>query len=323
MAKQSRIAAAVTDSPSVVHQQFTTALDNLIEQLKHDRSVLAAILCGSLSHDTVWSKSDIDLMLITIDDKKAANEAISLYASGVNVHACMMTRADFRKSAEGSIRNSFQHSFLAKGRLLYTHDESIAELCDRLQQVGERDIHLQLLAAGAHALPSIYKAHKWFITRNDLDYTALWILYSANALARIEVLSARMLVDREVLPQALKLNPAFFRIVYSDLLNTRKTNASVQSALTAIDEYLAKRTTALFGPVIEHLRDVGEARSATEIEHHFHKTVGIEGVTGVCEYLADQGLIGKAPLAVQLTKRSNISVEELAFFYAGNEGHAS
>jgi hypothetical protein len=37
-----------------------------------DRSIVAAILCGSLSHDTVWAKSDIDLVLVTIDDKSWA-----------------------------------------------------------------------------------------------------------------------------------------------------------------------------------------------------------------------------------------------------------
>ena len=42
--------------------------------------------------------------------------------------------------------------------------------------------------------------------------------------------------------------------------------------------------------MIEHLREVGEARSATEIEDHFQRNFGIEGVTGACEYLADQGL---------------------------------
>ena len=41
----------------------------------------------------------------------------------------------------------------------------------------------------------------------DLDYTALWILYAATPLARIEILEARLLADREVLPQAMKLNP--------------------------------------------------------------------------------------------------------------------
>ena len=50
------------------HQQFTDALDALVAQVKTDRSVLAALLCGSLSHDTVWARSDIDLVLVTIDD---------------------------------------------------------------------------------------------------------------------------------------------------------------------------------------------------------------------------------------------------------------
>ena len=35
-----------------------------------------------------------------------------------------------------------------------------------------------------------------------------------------------------------------------------------------------------------------------------------------CEYLADEGLIGKASTSVQLTKRSTVAVEELAFFHS-------
>ena len=63
---------------------------------------------------------------------------------------------------------------------------------------------------------------------------------------------------------------------------------------------------------------MGEARSATEIEDHFKRNFGIEGVTGACEYLADQELIGKASLPVRLTKRSNIAVNEMAFFCGTN-----
>jgi hypothetical protein len=297
-----------------VEDEFNTALTALVEQVKRDGSILAAILCGSLSHDTVWSKSDIDLVLVTIDDKKAAKDSLCLYADGINVHTILMPRADFRKTAEGALRNSFMHSLLAKGRLLYSHDESIAALCERLHELGERDTQLQLLAAAAHALPYMYKAHKWLITRGDLNYTTLWILYSANALAKIEVLEAGLLVDREVLPQALKLNPSFFQLIYTDLLNAKKTQRVVEAALAAIDAYLLKRAVRIFAPIVEHLTEVGEARSATEIDHHFRRNFGIEGVSGVCEYLADQGLIGKAPLPVRLTKRSNIDVNELAFF---------
>src|SRR5499426_1115283 len=97
-----------------IQQKFTVALAALIEQVKQDRSVLAAILCGSLSHDTVWAKSDIDLVLVTIDDKKVEAGDIALYADGVNVHALLMPRAKFRATVDGSVTNSFMHSFLAK-----------------------------------------------------------------------------------------------------------------------------------------------------------------------------------------------------------------
>jgi predicted nucleotidyltransferase len=298
-----------------IQQKFAAALDALVEQVKADRSVLAAILCGSLSHDTVWAKSDIDLVLVTIDDKKVDREDVALDADGLNVHAFLMPRAEFRKTVEGAVRNSFAHSFLAKGRLLYTHDPTIADLCARLQEIGDRDVRVQLLRAATCALPPIYKAHKWLVTRGDLDYTALWILYAATPLAQVEVIGARLLADREVIPQALKLNPAFFKTVYSDLLNSKKTPTRVRAALDAIDRYVAERAPTLFGPVIDHLRDVGEARSCEEIEDHFKRNFDVAGVTTACEYLADQGLIGKASTPVRLTKRSNVAVQELAFFY--------
>jgi hypothetical protein len=159
------------------------------------------------------------------------------------------------------------------------------------------------------------KAHKWFVTRGDLEYTALWILHAVTPLAKVEVLGGRLLADREVIPQAMKLNPAFFKIVYSDLLNAKKTRTRVEAALDAIDRYVAARAPSLFGLVIDHLREAGEARSCREIEGHFTRNFDISGVTTACEYLADQGLVGKASTPVRLTKRSNLDVQELAFVY--------
>lgn len=301
--------------PRSIQRTFETALDALVADVRRDRSVLAAILCGSLSHDTVWEKSDIDLVLVTVDDKAVPRGDAALFADGLNIHALLLPRAEFRKAAEGSLRNSFLHSFLAKGRLLYTHDPTIADLCASLRDLGLRDRRLQLLAAATSALGPVYKARKWFLTRGDLNYVALWLLYAATPLARVEVIGRGLLADREVIPQATTLNPDFFRLVYSDLLNRRKTREAIQAALDAVDHYLADRAPALFELVIDHLRDVGEARSATEIDNHFKRTFGVNGVVAACEYLADLGLVGKASTPVRLTRKSNIDVQELAFFY--------
>ena len=295
-------------------QRFTAALDALVEQIREDRAILAAILCGSLSHDMVWAKSDIDLVLITIDDRKVESDSLSLYADGVNVHAMLLPRSEFRQAVEGSIRNSFMHSFLAKGRLLYTHDETISAMFESLKEMGERDRGIALFRAATNVLPPLYKAHKFMRTRGDLNYTTLWILHTASSLATIEVIGAGLLADREVIPQAIKLNPTLFTTVYVDLLNEKKTEERVQFALDTIDRYLAKRARALFAPLLEHLREIGEARSCTELESYFKKTYDVGHVTTACEYLSDQGIIGKASIAARLTKRSHVDVQELAFF---------
>jgi len=305
-----------------LQEQFQTSLNSLVDQIRLDRTILAVILCGSLSHDTVWSKSDIDLVLITIDDRKADRDSLSLCAEGINVHASLMPRAEFRKFVEGSLRNSFMHSLIAKGRLLYTHDETIEGLCSGLSTLGDHDLKLQLLSAAIQVLPCIYKARKWLVTRGDLDYTAVWLLHAANELARIEVLNAGLLVDRELLPRALKLNPAVFSVLYTELLRSAKARPLVEQALSAGEEYLSSRIQTVFAPILEHLADAAEARSATEIEDYFRRNFGIGGVTTACEYLADQGVLGKVSLPVRLTRRSNVEVPELAFFYGSKHSDA-
>ena len=182
----------------------------------------------------------------------------------MNVHAFLMPRAEFRKIVEGSLRNSFMHSLLAKGRLLYTHDETIADLCDRLREIGERDTQVQLLRAATHALPPIDKAHKWFVTRGDLDYTALWILYAATPLAQIEVIGARPAGRPRGDPAGDEAEPGVLQDdLHRPAQRARRRAKNVQAALDAIDAYMAERAPTLFAPVIDHLREVGEARSCT------------------------------------------------------------
>ena len=90
------------------------------------------------------------------------------------------------------------------------------------------------------------------------------------------------------------------------------------TALTGVPpdcQHAARAARSLFRPVIDHLRETGEARSCIEIEDHFRRNLGIEGVTLACEYLADQKIIGKVSISTHLTKKSNIEIQQLAFVH--------
>jgi hypothetical protein len=58
----------------------------------------------------------------------------------------------------------------------------------------------------------------------------------------------------------------------------------------------------------------GRGSERGEIERYFTRQFNVSGVITACEYLADQGRIGKASIAARLTKRSTTDVQKLAFF---------
>lgn len=301
--------------PSLARARFEAALDAVISQVREDRHILAAILCGSLAHDEVWERSDIDLVLVCTDDEKTTTHGLALVEDDVNIHTTVQPRARFRRRLEAAVRNTFEHSLFAKGRLLFSRDRSINALLDGLQDLGDRDRVVQAMRSAQHAIAFLYKARKWHATKDDPAYTALWVLQTAGALAEVVVGQAGELVDREALVAAQRLQPALLRVVYTDLLDKAVTRAALDAALDAIDEYLARRAKGLFAPILDYLGEArGEPRSGTEITHHFHRHHDMPDVIIACEWLADIGVIEKASTSRKLTTRSQTEVEELAFF---------
>jgi hypothetical protein len=318
-------AKAVADDS--IAARFQNAVTNFVEKARRDPYLIAVILGGSASYDTVWEKSDIDLVVVTRDETargpRTKENSFALIEHGLNIHAMLLSRAEFRKVIDGSVRGTFMHSFLSRSKLLFTRDETIRELYEgtNLQKLGSRDRQYQLLRAGAMTLPALYKAQKWFTVKKDLDYAFLYILYCVQSLAQVEVALADEIAGREVIQQALKLNPDFFGPIYHDLINRKKDAATVEAALQQIDQYLSRKIRTLFEPVLEFLREAGSPRSAGEIENHFKNNYNLTGGTAVmaCEWLADKDVIAKVTSPARLTQKSRVEFDEMAFYYDGEE----
>jgi len=302
-------------------KRFQKAMDSFVERASLDRNILAVFLFGSLSYDTVWQKSDIDLIIVTTEkskaEKKASVQGIALVEDEVNIHALLKTRSDFKKMLEGSLQNSFMHSCIAKSKLLFTRDETLKELYQDLHAIGGRDKELQLFRAAVQVLPCLYKAEKFCHIKQNPHYSYLWLSYAYTGLAQIESYLHNRSVDREVLHQALELNPTFFKAIYTDLLDKKKTISNISKALQQVDDYLTKKVHLLFRPILDYLQDAGEIRSATEIDQWLHHQLGVSGAVTACEWLADKEIILKASSPRRLTSKSQIRFHELAFYYGG------
>ncbi len=295
---------------------YNQALDSFIAKIKQDRYIIAAILFGSLSHDTVWRKSDIDIALVGRDDKPGRD--FYLVENGVNIHAFLLPRGKFKQAIEGSLQGSFSHSWFALSTLIYTTDDTIRELYQSVQTIGARDRQLRLMTSGATLIYCAAKAEKWLVTRKDISYSFLWIMYALKPLAEIEVLIKGEVTGREVIPQAVKINPALFTPLYQDLIHGKKEETTLRAAIDALNRYLERNMLLLFSPVLDYLREARGVRTTSEIDEYFRKQVQEHTLSNVYEWLADNHVIQKVPSPVRLTVKSQVTVDEAAYYYDGD-----
>jgi hypothetical protein len=243
-----------------------------------------------------------------------------LLEKDVNIHAVVIPRAQFRKELEGSLQGSFFHSSFARSRLLYSHDEGIREWYASASHVGDRDRDIQVMRHAAGVFGSLTKAEKWLRVKRDPAYSYVWILSVLNSLASIEVLRAGQVPGREVIHQALKVNPDFFEAIYADPIHQPKTEALVAGILASINAYLDANVATFFRPLFDYLAEVAEPRSVTELDDHFRKRAQTEMISMACEWLADKGLIGRISAPLRLTEKSRVTVEEAAYYYDAPTG---
>lgn len=303
------------DPLAEVRERYRAAVDALATRLEQDQYVLAAVLYGSVARGEAWARSDIDLIIVLRDDQTREERGLWLVENEANVAAFTMPRSRFKRLMEGALQGSFGHSIRSQYKLLFSKDAAIASWLVESDRVGARDQAFQLLRLAATVVPILDKAEKWFYVKDDLHYSLVWILYAVNELARIEVVMAGKVPGREAIQQALGYNPEFFRAVYSDLLDGPCDRQAIQEALDRLNAYVLERVDRLFQPVLDYLAEADGVRTASEMDAYFKKKVQTDSLFWAYEWLARQGVIHKAAAPLRLTKKSQVTLDEPAYFY--------
>lgn len=308
-------------SQDAVEQQYYEAVDSLVEKVQEDPYILAAIIAGSFSHAQVWERSDLDVEIIGKDGIRPTQSFFSLVENGVNIHAGLSPRSSFKRSIESAQQGSFMHSYFSHSTLLFSRDDSIKEWYDKNASrdgIGERDKQLQVLNVIAETLPSLIYAEKQFYVNNDVITSFLSLLSVVQGLARIEVLLNNQIPAREVIQPALEYNPEFFEHVYTDLINCEKNGAVIQDALDAINAYIDERQF-IFQPILDYLAEQKGPRTNSEMNAYFHSRFRDASVDVICQWLTWKGVIKQVSAPMKLTVKSQIAVEEPAYYYDNSE----
>ena len=296
-------------------QRHQIALDMLVDKLRQDRHVLAAILFGSLVRGEAWEKSDIDLVAVLRDGVERERRGFWLLENGVSIWLETVPRAELKRQFERALPGTIRHAMHSQARLLFSHDESIASWLERTERIGGRDQAYRLLRDALDLPYLLEKAEKWLYVKQNTDYCFVWLLNAVTSLARIEVTLHGEAPRREVLDRALALNSTFFEVAYTGFVNGPKDTATLGQQLDRIQAYLLERVDRIFAPLLDYLAQARDPRTLSDINAHFAPKLPCAELFLICDWLAEQGILEKMAAPLRLTRKSQVTVEEAAFYY--------
>ncbi len=303
--------------------RFEKALNHLIERVSEDRYVLAIVLVGSLSKETVWRRESISLWIIEADGvsrrlrSDGNDERIyrTLVEDGINIHAQVIPRSRFKMMVEGSSRTAFSCNFFAQRKLVYSNDPSIDSWFELANNVATKDQERELLTFTTWSIHAHRQAQKRLELKNDLEMAFQTILEAAHSVVCTEIIRIGQVWEQDVIYKAIEVNPRLFQIIYLDVLANRMNRQTLESALEEIDAYLDRHYQMHLKPLLSFLKKENRSVPLSEISDNFaFSAIFPWHLESACEWLERKGRLQKLSSPFKLTNRSHEPVEEPAYF---------
>ena len=303
--------------------RFEQALSQLIDRLAEDRYVLAVVLVGSLSEETIWDREWIGLWVIEADgvsrrlrsDGKDERIFRILVEDSINIWAEVISRTRFKQMVEGSSRTAFSCNFFAKRQLVHSKDPSIDKWFDQANTVAVKDREKELLTFSTWTIHAHRHANMRLRMKDDLDLARQEVLNAAHSVAHTEIIRHGEVWEDEVIYKAIDGDPDLFQMIYLDVLSKRKSKKVLATALEAIDGYLDRHYKAHLKPLLDYLSKQNRVVPLSEISDQFaFSQLYPWHLISACDWLERKGRLEKLSAPFKLTKRSVEEVEEPAYF---------
>ena len=297
-----------------IRVRYEKALEGYVDKLKQDPYVIAVILGGSLAYYDVGEDSNLDTMIVVKDNADSVGHRV-FTEDGITIDAFVVKRDRFRRHLEGIVQGGQYHSFFSKAKMLYTTDDSLRDYIKDSNYFGAKDKEIQLLNFYSGAFYNLYKTRKFLYIIGDVYGSYSFYMQMVRALAQIEVVLAGIIPLREVIQQALKLNPSFFEKVFIEASEMKKTEENMIEMIKLSEEYLDERMEIAYKPVLDYLAEKGEFRTHKEIEEYVERLTGQRTLFLNLREMVKKGWVLESVEEKRLTDRSQPLMHEPTYLY--------
>jgi hypothetical protein len=305
-------------------KEFERALQLLLARIARDSNLLAAVLVGSLSEETIWRRDAISLWVIEKDgvtkrlraDGEDPRIFRTLAEEGINLHVELIPRARFKRMVEGAARTAFRFSFFARRKLVYCDDASLQKWFQEADTLALRDQERELCIATTWLIHAHRHAGRVLEHIRDLDLAFQELIGCAHCVAAAEVIAAGEVHEGVMMHRALALAPKLMDELYVNLLKGPRTAARLAKILKGFESYLEKHGETRLHPILQYLQKTKRLVPLSELADYFaHSQLYPWHIESACEWLERKGRLSKFSAPFGLTKLSRVEVEEPAYLY--------
>jgi predicted nucleotidyltransferase len=299
---------------SLVHADYQNAIDELQKKVEKDEYVLNLMLAGSLSYDTVWEKSDIDVMIVTRDEPYAIRRVF--IEKDVFIEGEVVTRDYFRRGTNRVTDGSIFHSYFIMSKLLFSRDDTMKDMYEDFQNMGSRDLEDILLLNYIFCKDLINKAYKALYVKDDPHFALNFMMSGIRRMANIEVIMNQKIPLRESTIQALELNPDFFNAIFTDMITkSPRDKETLEHILDMMEQYLIERLDTIAQPILR-LLEKKEEITYSDLRDHFDR---IRLPVDLRDFV-EMGLITQTAAPLRFTKKSSSEMLQPAYQIARGYG---
>ena len=302
--------------------RFEAALGQLVDRIAGDRYVLAVVLVGSLSQETIWRREALGLWIIEADGvtrrlpSDGEDERIFriLVEEGINIHAEVIPRTRFKRMVEGASRTAFSCNFFAERKVVYARDPSIESWFKKANSVAVKDQERELLTFSTWTIHAHRHSRKRLDVKGDVQLAAQGALEAAHSVAHTEIIRLGKVVEGDVIYRAMEENPRLFQKIYLDVLAKIKNRRVISAALDEVDAYLDANYRSHLKPLLAYLKKENRVVPLSEISDKFaFSQIYPWHLESACQWLERKGRLQKLSAPFKLTRRSLEEVEEPAY----------
>lgn len=287
---------------------YQNAHKEITETLIKNTDVMAIFVFGSMVTGDLWDESNIDLFVIYKDEFEELRDVHSEIMD-IPIQIKFLGKKAFKKSFHEAGKRDLIKNCLISSKLIYSVDQEITELYQRLIYIIDSDKGRWNLVYLGNTLKEIGICKKYLSIGSR--YTASELLIRAlSSFSNLYLSINGYTVSKDSLTMACNLNDELNarvrELFYSDF-----NDENIRNVLDYIEDYLQYNLERSAKDIIEYIKEEDKPLSSYEIKNHsYFKNFHIK-MEEVLKVLCNNNILIKSEKEFRDLKGSLLAVENV------------